>query len=74
MNVVLFGHVCWPNRFNSMCVYTIGHKCILRACTIENQVLIGMGSILEEGSYVVRFSFGCLFVCLFVRQHSMFAF
>lgn len=33
---------------------TIGHKCVLRACTIEDKCLIGMGSVLEEGSYVER--------------------
>eukprot|EP01108_Squamamoeba_japonica_P006956 TRINITY_DN575_c0_g1_i1.p2 TRINITY_DN575_c0_g1~~TRINITY_DN575_c0_g1_i1.p2 ORF type:complete len:283 (-),score=125.92 TRINITY_DN575_c0_g1_i1:38-886(-) len=31
---------------------TIGHKCVLRACTIEDECLVGMGSVLEEGSYM----------------------
>jgi len=31
---------------------TIGHDCHLRACTIEDFCLVGMGSILEEGSYM----------------------
>jgi len=35
---------------------TIGHKCILRACTIEDQCLVGMGSVLEEGSYMEHLS------------------
>lgn len=31
---------------------TIGHRCLLRACTIEDGCLVGMGSILQEGSYM----------------------
>ncbi|KAN0031430.1 hypothetical protein ACTFIV_005294 [Dictyostelium citrinum] len=31
---------------------TIGHSCILEACTVEEKCLIGMGSILEPNSYV----------------------
>jgi carbonic anhydrase/acetyltransferase-like protein (isoleucine patch superfamily) len=31
---------------------TIGHKCVLRACTIENKVIVGMGSVIEEGAYI----------------------
>ncbi|KAK5583248.1 hypothetical protein RB653_004839 [Dictyostelium firmibasis] len=31
---------------------TIGHNCILEACTVEESCLIGMGSILESESYV----------------------
>lgn len=31
---------------------TIGHKVILHGCTIGNQVLIGMGSILLDGSVI----------------------
>jgi len=31
---------------------TVGHGCYLRACTIEDNCLIGMGSILNTGSYV----------------------
>eukprot|EP01132_Coremiostelium_polycephalum_P007500 gene7500-9216_t len=29
---------------------TIGHSCILEACTVEDNCLVGMGSILEAGS------------------------
>merc|ERR1711974_473432 len=35
---------------------TIGHSCFLRACTIEDECLVGMKSILCEGSYMERFS------------------
>jgi len=31
---------------------TVGHSCHLRACTIENCCLVGMGSILSDGSYM----------------------
>jgi carbonic anhydrase/acetyltransferase-like protein (isoleucine patch superfamily) len=31
---------------------TIGHNCYLTACTVESGSLVGMGSILEEGSTV----------------------
>ena len=31
---------------------TIGHDCVLRACTVENTCLVGMGSVLCEGSYM----------------------
>ncbi|KYR01112.1 bacterial transferase hexapeptide repeat-containing protein [Tieghemostelium lacteum] len=31
---------------------TVGHSCILEACTVEENCLIGMGSTLETGSYV----------------------
>jgi len=31
---------------------TVGHGCVLRACTIEDKCLVGMGSILDEGSYM----------------------
>lgn len=31
---------------------TIGHSCLLRGCTIENECLVGMHSTLEEGSYM----------------------
>lgn len=31
---------------------TIGHGCLLKACTIEEECLVGMGSILNEGSYM----------------------
>ena len=35
---------------------TIGHRCVLRACTIEDECLVGMASVLEEGSYMERHS------------------
>ena len=28
---------------------TVGHRCILHACTIDNRVLVGMGAILMDG-------------------------
>lgn len=31
---------------------TIGHKCVLRGCTIEDECLVGMGSVIEEGAYM----------------------
>jgi len=31
---------------------TVGHSCHLSACTIEDECLVGMGSILQEGSYM----------------------
>jgi len=31
---------------------TVGHSCHLTACTIEDECLVGMGSILLEGSYM----------------------
>jgi len=31
---------------------TIGHGCVLRACTIEDNCLIGINCVLPEGSYV----------------------
>merc|ERR1711974_129499 len=31
---------------------TVGHNCYLRACTIEDNCLIGMGSVSSAGSYV----------------------
>eukprot|EP00008_Paramoeba_atlantica_P005218 CAMPEP_0201487224 /NCGR_PEP_ID=MMETSP0151_2-20130828/11611_1 /ASSEMBLY_ACC=CAM_ASM_000257 /TAXON_ID=200890 /ORGANISM="Paramoeba atlantica, Strain 621/1 / CCAP 1560/9" /LENGTH=300 /DNA_ID=CAMNT_0047872209 /DNA_START=54 /DNA_END=956 /DNA_ORIENTATION=+ len=33
---------------------TIGHGCLLRACTIEDECHIGMGSILLDGSYMEK--------------------
>ena len=29
-----------------------GHKCVLRGCTVEDECIVGMGSVLEEGSYM----------------------
>ncbi len=34
----------------------IGHKCVLKACTVESNCVVGAGSILEEGSYMEQFS------------------
>ncbi len=31
---------------------TVGHGCIIHACTIEDMVLIGMGSVLLDGSII----------------------
>jgi len=31
---------------------TIGHKCLLHGCTIEDRVLIGMGSVVMDGAYI----------------------
>lgn len=31
---------------------TVGHSCHLTACTVEDECLVGMGSILQEGSYM----------------------
>jgi len=31
---------------------TIGHKCVLKGCTIESYCVVGMGSVLNEGSYM----------------------
>ena len=31
---------------------TVGHGCIIHACTIEDMVLIGMGSVLLDGSTI----------------------
>ena len=31
---------------------TVGHKALLHACTIEDEVLVGMGSIIMDGSVV----------------------
>lgn len=31
---------------------TVGHKCLLHACTVGNRCLIGMGSILMDGAVV----------------------
>ena len=33
---------------------TVGHNVVLHGCTIENDVIIGMGSILLDGSYVPK--------------------
>jgi len=31
---------------------TVGHRCVLKSCTIEPMCLVGMGSTLSEGSYM----------------------
>jgi carbonic anhydrase/acetyltransferase-like protein (isoleucine patch superfamily) len=33
---------------------TVGHNCVLRATTIEPECLVGMGSTLDEGSYMEK--------------------
>jgi carbonic anhydrase/acetyltransferase-like protein (isoleucine patch superfamily) len=35
---------------------TVGHGCSLTACTIEDECLVGMGSVLQEGSYMEKHS------------------
>jgi len=35
---------------------TVGHNCILHACTVEDRVSIGMGSVLEDNSYMETMS------------------
>jgi len=35
---------------------TVGHGCHLTACTIEDECMVGMGSILKEGSYMEKMS------------------
>jgi len=35
---------------------TVGHSCQLRGCTIEDFCLVGVNSILQEGSYMERMS------------------
>jgi len=35
---------------------TVGHGAILKACTVEDHCTIGMGAILEEGSYMEVYS------------------
>lgn len=39
------------------CVLTTllaGHRCILTACTVEDECLVGMGSVLEEGTLMQK--------------------
>lgn len=33
---------------------TVGHNCILHACTIEDCCLIGMGAVILDGAYIGR--------------------
>jgi len=35
---------------------TIGHRCVLKACTVEDHCLVGMGSVLSIGSYMESYS------------------
>jgi len=35
---------------------TIGHNCILSACTVESFCLVGMGSVLQPGAYMEKYS------------------
>jgi len=35
---------------------TVGHNCVLHATTIEDRCLVGMGSVLEDGSYMETMS------------------
>jgi len=35
---------------------TVGHNCVLHACTVEDRCLIGMGSVLENDSYMETMS------------------
>jgi len=35
---------------------TVGHHCRLHACTVEDYCLVGMGSIINEGGYMEKFS------------------
>lgn len=35
---------------------TIGHSCVIHACNIENNCLIGMGSIVMDGAKIGRYS------------------
>jgi len=35
---------------------TVGHGCWLRGCTVEDFCLVGIGSVLEEGSYMEKHS------------------
>ena len=39
-----------PTRIGSD--VSVGHRCILHACTVGNRVLVGMGSILMDGAVV----------------------
>src|SRR5690606_33269533 len=36
---------------------TIGHKAVIHACTIEDEVLIGMGAIVLDGAVVKKHAF-----------------
>jgi len=35
---------------------TIGHRCVLSGCTVEDSCLVGMGSVLSPGSYMEEMS------------------
>lgn len=36
---------------------TIGHRCVIHGCRIENEVLVGMGSVLLTGCHIGRGAF-----------------
>lgn len=40
--------------FSDAIFLSAGHGCLLRACTIEDECHIGMGSILLDGSYLEK--------------------
>jgi len=39
---------------NNELTFATGHRCVLRGCTVENLCIVGMGSVLNEGSYMER--------------------
>jgi len=47
-------HDCWPCIVGSR--VTIGHGAIVHACTVEDEVLIGMGAIILDGAVVEKHS------------------
>ena len=34
------------------CLVTVGHKAIVHACTVEDEVLVGMGAIVLDGAHI----------------------
>ncbi|MBN2377848.1 MAG: gamma carbonic anhydrase family protein [Sedimentisphaerales bacterium] len=48
----LHGATRQPLRIGSR--VTVGHRCILHGCTIEDDCLIGMGAIIMTGAYISR--------------------
>jgi len=44
----------YPTRIGEK--VTIGHRCVVHGCTIEDEVIIGMGAVLLTGSKVGRHS------------------
>ena len=49
---MLHGATRQPLRIGSR--VTVGHRCILHGCTIEDDCLIGMGSVIMTGAYISR--------------------